>query len=65
MTLRCNPCGRSVTVQTFSVPQPLCTFCGARDWNNVDEPARPRALTADDRRFLRSLRITAEDDTVG
>lgn len=62
MTLRCNPCGRSVTASTFSVPQPLCAYCGARDWRNVDEVEKPYTLTGDDRRFLRSLRITQDAD---
>lgn len=60
MTLRCNPCGRSITASTFSVPQPNC-ICGARDWRNVDKVDKPFTLTGDDRKFLRSLRIVQDD----
>lgn len=62
--IRCNPCGKSVTVQTFAVPAPLCNYCGARDWSHLDEPAKVYPQTADDRKFLRSLRIAADDDQV-
>jgi hypothetical protein len=63
VVLRCA-CGRRVSFAQMPEPLPTCTQCGVCDWQHVDVPKKPYTITVNDRRFLRSLRIVADDATV-
>lgn len=51
-----------MTLRTIPVPAPNCAHCGTRDWRNTDEPQKVYPITANDKRFLKSLRIEAYDE---
>ncbi len=65
MTLvSCLHCGRVVSV-IRELPD-HCAYCGAQAWRTMDERpeseyAPPLALTKEDRRFLKALRISSDD----
>lgn len=59
----CKNCGRRATVDLAGELPSVCLGCGMTGWWRADgEPAVPYELTLNDKRFLRSLRITPEDD---
>jgi DNA-directed RNA polymerase subunit RPC12/RpoP len=62
--LYCAWCKTAVVLSVWGVVP--CEKCGSRTFSNVPpnygQGKRPRDITVNDRRFLRSLRIAAEDD---
>lgn len=57
-TLYCKNCGRAVTV-TYEVPA-QCLGCGDSTWRLAGEPLKDYELSANDRRFLKALRIAQD-----
>lgn len=56
----CLHCERRVTFRG-ELPE-RCPSCGmGGEWRSVDDPATPYVLTRDDRAWLRSMWIAAED----
>ena len=46
----------------YPVPEDACVYCGSSGkWRTGTDPKKEYALSENDRRFLRSLRIACED----
>lgn len=61
MPLRCKTCGHWYQPQVV-VPE-ICPFCEqAAHWTTDSEPKSDWQLSENDRRFLRSIRIAANND---
>lgn len=58
----CLNCQRLATEEEAAAGPCPQDGCGARTWAYVCEPTTAYTLTRNDRRFLRSLRIVADDD---
>ena len=57
--LRCRTCGE--WYQVVHVVPDICPHCqNSAVWTTEGDPAKPYQLTVNDKKFLRSLRITAD-----
>jgi uncharacterized Zn finger protein len=61
MQVVCEQCGLRVMV-TSDLPS-RCDNCGDQHWRSVDEPQKSYTLNAYDRRFLKAVRIAAEEES--
>jgi hypothetical protein len=59
MVIFCRECdGKNDFNRNWIADDDACTFCGTRGkWRTVNEPKKAYALSENDRRFLRSIRI--------
>jgi predicted RNA-binding Zn-ribbon protein involved in translation (DUF1610 family) len=58
--LYCTKCSTGIVVDDEALPD-ICPECLSPGWRSANTPAMAYRLTVMDRRFLRSLRIAADD----
>lgn len=64
LRLWCDQCGRGIVVERKPyVELPDCDTCGPTTWRTADQPNHdkfPYAITHNDRKFLKGLRINGD-----
>lgn len=63
VTLFCVQCGRGKVIKFPAKEQEVdCDICGMTEWKSADNPSErfPYHLNHNDKRFLRSIRVSAE-----
>lgn len=58
--LFCTRCNHGIVVEREVPAQ--CENCGSSAWRSATHPSTPYTLTYNDRSFLKSIRIQADDE---